>query len=104
VDEERLMETALEIGAEDIIVNDDKSIDVITLPENFLNIKAELVKHGFQPDESEVAMIAATKVAITDKETAEKVVDLIDMLEDLDDVQAVYSNADIADKILSELS
>ena len=49
-------------------------------------------------------MVAATNVAITDKETAEKVMDLIDMLEDLDDVQAVYTNADIAEKVLSEIS
>jgi YebC/PmpR family DNA-binding regulatory protein len=104
VDEERLMEIGLELGAEDIIVNDDKSVDVITTPESFLSLKAALNRDGFHPQESEVAMIAMTKVAITDKDTAEKVVDLIDMLEDLDDVQAVYTNADIAESILNELS
>lgn len=104
VDEERLMEMALEMGADDIIVNDDKSVDVITTPETFLSIKASLVKDGFHPEESDVSMIALTKVAITDKETAESVVDLIDMLEDLDDVQNVYSNADIATEILNEMS
>lgn len=103
-DEERLMEMSLELGAEDVIVHDDKSIEVITTPENFLNIKTMLAKDGFHPEESEVAMIALTNVTITDKETAEKVVDLIDMLEDLDDVQNVYSNAEIAAKILSEMS
>lgn len=104
VDEERLMELSLELGADDIIVNDDDSVDVITTPETFMQIKDALVKTGFQPAQSEVGMIASTNVAITDKETAEKVLGLTDALEDLDDVQAVYSNADIAEEVLNELS
>lgn len=104
VDEERLMEHALELGVEDVIVNDDKSIDVITAPDNFISIKDALVKAGFKPEQADVTMRAATSVPITDKETAEKVVNLIDVLEDLDDVQSVYSNADIAEAILTELS
>lgn len=100
VDEERLMEHALELGADDIIVNEDKSIDVITTPENFITIKESLVKAGFQPAQGEITMLAGTNVAITDKETAEKVLDLIDALEDLDDVQEVYSNADIAEEFV----
>jgi len=102
-DEERLMELGLEAGAEDIIVNDDKSAEVITTPEEFATIKQALAKAGFQPAEADVTMLASTQVAITDKETAEKVVNLIDMLEDLDDVQAVYSNAEINDDVLSTL-
>jgi len=104
VDEERLMEHALELGVEDVIVNDDKSMDVITLPESFLTVKEALIKAGFRPEQAEITMRAATNVAITDKETAEKVLNLIDVLEDLDDVQEVYSNADVAADILSELS
>ncbi|TAK72289.1 MAG: YebC/PmpR family DNA-binding transcriptional regulator, partial [Gammaproteobacteria bacterium] len=104
VDEERLMEHALEAGAEDIIVNDDKSVDVITTPETFIMIKDLLVKSGLVPAQADVTMIAGTNVPITDKETAEKVVGLIDALEDLDDVQSVYSNADIAAKIMEELA
>jgi YebC/PmpR family DNA-binding regulatory protein len=104
VDEERLMEHALELGVEDVIVNDDKSIDVITLPDNFISIKETLIKSGFKPEQAEVTMRAATNVAITDKETAEKVLNLIDTLEDLDDVQEVYSNADVSGEILNQLA
>jgi YebC/PmpR family DNA-binding regulatory protein len=102
-DEERLMEHALEAGAEDIIVNDDKSIDVITTPETFHAIKKNLTQAGFQPAQAEVMMRASTNVSIADKDTAEKVVDLIDVLEELDDVQSVYSNADISEKILEQM-
>jgi len=98
------MEHALELGVEDVISNEDKSIDVITTPENFIPIKDALVKSGFRPEQADVTMRAATNVSITDKETAEKVVTLIDTLEDLDDVQSVYSNADIAEEILNKLS
>jgi YebC/PmpR family DNA-binding regulatory protein len=103
VDEERLMEAALEIGADDVVTNDDQSVDVITLPEQFIAVKDALIRAGFKPEQSDIIMRAATNVAIADKETAEKVVNLIDMLEDLDDVQSVYSNADIAAEILSEM-
>jgi len=103
-DEERLMEFALENGAEDITLHTDKSIEVITLPENFLLIKNQLIKRGFQPQQSDITLIASTEVPVTDKEIAEKVVDLIDALEDLDDVQSVYSNADIAENILGDLT
>ncbi len=102
-DEERLLELGLEAGAEDIIVNEDKSADVITAPEDFAAIKQALAKAGFQPAQGDVTMLASTQVAIIDKDTAEKVVNLIDMLEDLDDVQAVYSNADINDDVLNSL-
>lgn len=103
VDEERLMEHALELSAEDVIVNDDKSMEVITTPEEFIATKTMLVKSGFKPEQAEVTMRAGTNVLINDKETAEKVMNLIDTLEDLDDVQTVYSNADIDADILNEL-
>jgi YebC/PmpR family DNA-binding regulatory protein len=103
VDEERLMEHALQLNAEDILSNDDKSVDVITTPDTFISIKQALQKAGFQSENADVIMRAETIVTIKDKETAEKVMNLIDTLEELDDVQAVYSNADIADKILKEL-
>lgn len=103
VDEERLMEKALEVGAEDVIVNGDKSIDIITTPETFMIIKQNLVKSGFRPEQAEITMLPGAYIPITDKETGEKVMNLIDSLEDLDDVQTVYSNAEIAEKILTEL-
>lgn len=104
VNEERLMEIALDLGVEDVIVNDDQSIDIITTPESFLTIKQALTKAGFQPDQSEVTMLAATSVPINDKDTAEKVMGLVDALEDLDDVQSVYSNADVLETLLDEMS
>ena len=103
VDVERLMELALELGAEDILINQDKSVEVLTAPEDFLSVKASLGKNGLHPQQSEVTMIATTNVSVSDKEVAESVVELIDVLEDLDDVQAVYSNADIDEAILSGL-
>lgn len=104
VDEERLMELALELGAEDIIVNDDKSVDVITTPEEFVPLKQALVRDGFQPAQADVTMMAGTLVPISDKETAEKVMNLVDTLEDLEDVQSVYSNADVSEEIINQLS
>lgn len=101
-DEERVMEAALEAGAEDVITNDDGSIDVHTAFEDFLNIKDAMKDAGLEPANAEVTMLPSTSVPL-DKEGAEKVMALVDMLEDLDDVQAVYSNADIPDDVLAEL-
>ena len=104
VDEERLMEHALELNAEDVIINTDNSIDVITTPESFLPIKTALIKANLVPDNAEVVMRAAVKVAISEKETAEKFLNLMDMLEELDDVQEVYSNAEIDEEVMQALS
>ena len=102
-EEEPLMEAALEAGAEDIIINDDQSIDVITTAENMLDIKQHLIDSGFSPDNAENTYIASTEVTL-DEEHAEKLIKLIDVLEDLDDVQNVYSNADISDEIIATLN
>lgn len=102
-DENRVMDIALEAGADDVVINDDKSIDVTTSPDSFLAVKDAMVAAGIEPVQSDITMAAATNVSITDKEIAEKIMRLTDMLEDLDDVQEVYSNADIADEILAEL-
>lgn len=102
-DEERVMEIALEGGADDVVVNDDKSIDVTTSPENFMIVKNAMIAAGLEPVQAEVTLAAATNVPITDKEIAEKILKLSDMLEDLDDVQEVYSNADITEEVLAEL-
>ena len=103
VDEERLIDHALELGVDDVISNEDQSVEVITSPESFMTVKDALAKLGFKPAEADVTMRADVNVAITDQDTAEKVMNLIDVLEDLDDVQTVYSNADIAEEILSEM-
>ncbi|MDX1900570.1 MAG: YebC/PmpR family DNA-binding transcriptional regulator [Gammaproteobacteria bacterium] len=93
--EERVMEIALENGAEDITVNDDKSIEVLTAPENFQMCLDAMSKANLKPAESEISLIAKTGAPIDDKDTADKFLRLVDMLEELDDVQNVYSNAEL---------
>ncbi|MBU2710292.1 YebC/PmpR family DNA-binding transcriptional regulator [Zooshikella harenae] len=102
IDEDSVMEAALEAGAEDIISNDDGSVDVVTEPADFSEVKAALVEAGLEPVNAEVTMIPSTTVALTD-EDGDKVLKLIDRLEDLDDVQNVYSNADFPDSLLESL-
>ena len=102
-DEERIMEIALEKGADDVVINEDKSIDVIVQPEEFLKVKKSILEIGLKPVQADIVMTATTEVAVSDKDTAEKIIRLTDMLEDLDDVQEVYSNADIAEELLAEL-
>lgn len=102
-DEDTVMEQALEAGAEDVVSNDDGSIDVITTPEDFSAVKAALVAAGLNADNAEVTMQPSTTVDM-DAENAEKVMRLVDALEDLDDVQNVYSNADIPDDVLAKIA
>lgn len=101
-DEDAVMEAAMEAGAEDVVTNDDGSIDVFTAPEDYLNVKEAMVAAGLQPENAEVTMHADTKTEL-DADAAEKMLKLIDRLEDLDDVQDVYSNADISDDIMTAL-
>jgi YebC/PmpR family DNA-binding regulatory protein len=103
IDEEKLMEVALEAGAEDIETNDDGSFDVMTTFEDYLNVKDALLAAGFKPANAEIAMIPSVTVPL-DKDGAEKILGLIDMLEDLDDVQNVYTNADIPDEVMEQLN
>ena len=101
-DEDAIMEAALEAGAEDVVSNDDGSIDVYTTPEDYEDVRQAMTDAGHEPANSEVTYDAAVKPQV-DQDTAEKLLKMIDMLEDLDDVQEVYSNADIADEILEAL-
>jgi len=102
VEEDAIMEAALEAGAEDVVSNDDGSVDVITSPEDFSAVKDALAAAGFVTEQAEVSFNAST-MAELDAETAEKLLKMIDVLEDLDDVQEVYTNADIAPEILEAL-
>jgi len=101
-DEEAIMEVALEAGAEDIEANDDGSIDVTTPPEDFILVKEALERAGLVPEGGDVAMVASTTVVV-DIDAASQVLGLVDALEDLDDVQNVYTNVDIPDEVYSEL-
>ena len=104
VDEDALMEAAIEAGAEDVIVNDDGSMDVITAPEDYMDVLTALEQAGFKPAHADISMEADVKAEITDPEQAQKVIALIDALEDLDDVQRVYSNVDIPEAIMEKLA
>ncbi|MEW8693256.1 MAG: YebC/PmpR family DNA-binding transcriptional regulator [Candidatus Thiodiazotropha endolucinida] len=103
VDEDAIMEAALEAGAEDVVTNDDGSVDVISTPEEFSQIKDALVAAGLNPDTDEVTYNASTS-ALLDQDDAEKLLRMVDMLEDLDDVQNVYTNAEISDEILDAIN
>ncbi len=98
-EEDAVMEVALEAGAEDIRTNEDGSLDVICVPEDFSQVKERLMQAGFDTEAAEVTYVAATQVSL-DRETAEKFLKLVDALEDLDDVQAVYHNAEIEEEDL----
>lgn len=103
VDEDALMEAALEAGADDVLTSDDGSVEVFTAFEDFGAVKDQLEAAGFASEAADVSMIPATTAEL-DLDTAEKVIRLVDMLEDLDDVQNVYSNADIPDAVLEQMS
>jgi YebC/PmpR family DNA-binding regulatory protein len=102
-DEDRVMEVALEAGAEDIVTYPDGSVDVLTTPESFVDIKQAILAAGLTPELAEVTMRASTTTSLG-IEDARKMVKLLEMLEDLDDVQNVYSNADLSEAILAQIA
>lgn len=93
-DEDTLMESALEAGAEDVLSNDDGSFEVITSPETFTEVKDAMLQAGLEPADAEVMMRPETTLALS-SDDSEKALKLLERLEDLDDVQNVYTNADI---------
>lgn len=90
--EEQILEIALDAGAEDVTTNDDGSIDVLTAPDDFENVKTNLTAKNLEPVQADVTFLPSLYVDIAD-DHSEKLTKLIDMLEDIDDVQNVYSNA-----------
>jgi len=101
-DEDKIMEVALEAGADDVVGNDDGSVDVITAADSFVDVKEAMVAAGLTPEVAEVTERPATNVDLG-LDDAEKVMRMVDMLEDLDDVQGVYSNADFSDEVMAQL-
>jgi YebC/PmpR family DNA-binding regulatory protein len=94
-DEEKITEIAIEAGAEDIKVHEeDGSIEVITAPEDYQAVKDAMDAAGLAPDDAEITFRADTDVAV-EGDTAKAVAKMLDRLEDLDDVQNVYTNADL---------
>ncbi len=102
-DEDAIMEAALEAGAEDVESNEDGSVDVITSADDFMDVKDAMVAAGFDPEVAEVTMKASTSVELS-FDDAQKVMRLVDMLEDLDDVQNVYSNSEFSDEVMAQLA
>jgi YebC/PmpR family DNA-binding regulatory protein len=95
--EEAVLEAALEAGADDVVKADDGSIEVITSPEDYSHVLEHMRQEGLNPENSEITLRASTEVEL-DIETGKKVLAFLDLLEELDDTQAVYSNADIPDE------
>jgi YebC/PmpR family DNA-binding regulatory protein len=99
--EDAVMAVALEAGADDVVTQPDGSIEVITVPENFHAVEQAMTKAKLKPEHAEVAHRAATDVTLTG-DSAEKMLHLLEALEDLDDVQSVHSNVDLPDELLAK--
>ena len=97
-----IMEVAIEYGADDVITNDDGSIDVMMAPDDFFSIKDALVDNNLNPEHSQITMEPDNRIELN-LEDAEKFMKLIDRLESLDDTQEVYHNADISDEVMAQL-
>jgi transcriptional/translational regulatory protein YebC/TACO1 len=93
-DEDKVMEVALEAGAEDVITDEEGAIEVLTAPADFEAVKNALEAAGLVADMAEVTMRAENTIALSGDDAA-KMQKLLDILEDLDDVQNVFHNADI---------
>ena len=101
-DEDTIMEAAIEAGAEDVLVDDDGSIEVLSEPAEFESVRDAMREAGHDPENAELTMRADNNTAL-ELQNASSMVKMLEMLEDLDDVQNVYSNADIPDDVLAQL-
>jgi len=101
-DEDSIMEAAIEAGAEDVIVDNDASIEVLTDPADFESVRDAMRQAGFAPEIAELTMRASTQSELELQE-ASTMIKMLEVLEDLDDVQNVYSNAEITEDILAQL-
>jgi YebC/PmpR family DNA-binding regulatory protein len=95
--EDEVLEVAMEASADDIVTEDDGSIEVVTSPEVYDGVVRAMEQAGLSPANAEITMRASLEVEL-DVESGQKIIRLLDALEDLDDTQAVYSNADIPDE------
>jgi YebC/PmpR family DNA-binding regulatory protein len=103
LNEDEVMEAALEAGAEDVVTYPDGCIDVLTDPNDFEKVRDAMSKRGFEAEEAEVTQRASTSTVL-DEQQAASMMKMLEVLEDLDDVQNVYSNAEIPDEILALLN
>jgi YebC/PmpR family DNA-binding regulatory protein len=102
VDEEELMMTALEAGADDVEVAGENA-QIITTPECLETVKSELANSGYKVIGGEVSMVPNNTVEITDGEVVKKIIKLMDLLEEHDDVQDAFANFDIPDNVLEQI-
>lgn len=100
-DADNLMDQAVEAGADDLVVLDDESVEVLTQPQDFVTVRQGLAEAGQAPDHAEVTMRAQTLVEL-EGDDALKLLKLVDGLEELDDVQNVYTNASIPDALYAD--
>jgi YebC/PmpR family DNA-binding regulatory protein len=98
---DKALEVAIEAGADEVDTEDDGSVTIETAPEKFTLVKDALEKAGLKVTFAELSMVATTDCTL-DEELSEKAIKMIDMLEDLDDVQAVYTNADFAQEAMED--
>lgn len=103
IEEDRLLELALEAGAEDLKHEDDK-YEIITEPANFMSVVDAINKANLSPEVSEETLLPVITVPVTDKAQAAGIIRFVEALEDLDDVQGVYANFDIDDSLLAAIS
>lgn len=101
VDDEAVLEPALEAGAEDLVEYEDGSFEVLTVPDDYTQVREAVVGAGFEPAEADVTMRPATTVELSG-EPARSCLKLIDTLEDIDDVQNIYTNVEFDEQSLSE--
>ncbi len=102
IDEDKLLEIAMELGADDVKTDDAEVYEIITNPGNFIEIKESLKKEKISIEYDELSMIPQSYIKV-EKDLARQVLNLVENLEENDDVSAVYTNADIPDDILAEL-
>lgn len=102
VDEDHLLEAALECGAEDL-QSDESQLEVLTDPTRFIEVKDALETHGFRPVLAELQLHPKSTVRIEEEKPAQQVLKLVEMLEEHDDVNDVFANFDIPDKLLEAL-
>ena len=100
--DDAIMNAAIEAGAEDVVIDTDRSVEVLTDPAEFEAVRDAMRAAGFDPESAELTMRAMTSAEL-EHDAAVSMVKLLEMLEDLDDVQNVYSNADIADDVLASM-
>lgn len=100
--EDAITEAAIDAGAEDVVVDADHSIEVLTDPLDFETVRDRMIAAGLEPENAEITMRASLHAEL-DTDTAESMIKMLDLLEDLDDVQRVYSNADISAEILAQI-